>query len=381
MSTIPFHVPDLDDRERDAVLLALTSGQLGGDGELGRRAETRLAELTGADHVLLVTSATHALELALLTLGVGPGDEVLVPSFAYPSNANSILLRGATPVFVDVSEDTLDLDPDDAASVVTERTVAVMPIDYGGVGCDVLGLKAQLGAVAGRDIAVVQDSAHGFLSRRDGQHLGTAADFGVLSFHVTKNIVSGEGGALFIQDDALAARAEVIREKGTNRAAFLRGEVPFYEWVAMGSSYGLSDLLASILLVQLDKAEALTARRRAIVTRYDAELADVFERGLLRPQVIPDNCEANGHLYPLRTDDPASCKALRAHLAEAGVTAPFHFVPLHSAAYAREHLGARRNLPVTDRVWNTLLRLPVYPSLTDADQGRVIAATRSGVGL
>jgi dTDP-4-amino-4,6-dideoxygalactose transaminase len=372
---IPFHLSDVGPEELAAATACLQSGRLGGDGPLCRQAEAALAELTGCRHVLLVTSATHALELALLALGIGPGDEVVLPSFTFPSTANCVLQRGARPVFADVRADTLELDPADAASVLSPRTAAILPVDYGGTAADLPALRAVAGAAPGpRRVALVEDAAQGIASRRGGAHAGAGADAAALSFHATKNLTCGEGGALLLGDEALFRRAEVARDKGTNRAAFQRGEVAHYEWVAQGSSYVLSDLLAAVLLAQLRRLPALTDARRALAARYDGAFAGLFASGLLRPVATPPDARPNGHLYALRTRDGSARDGLRAHLAARGIEAPFHFVPLHTTAFARRLLGPPRALPVTDDAWATLLRLPLYPRLADDEQQRIIDA-------
>jgi dTDP-4-amino-4,6-dideoxygalactose transaminase len=379
---VRFHVPDLGEEEIAAAAACLASGEIGGDGPLGRRAEARLRELTGARHALLVTSATHALELALMALDVRPGDEVVCPSFTFPSTANCILQRGARPVFADVRADTLEIDAQDVARVVGPATRAVLPVDYGGVGCDIAALRAAVAdaaraAGARNDIAIVEDAAQGIGARRSGAHLGTTADAGAISFHATKNLSCGEGGVLLLRDDTLFRRAEIGREKGTNRHAFERREVDHYEWVAQGSSFVLSDLLAAVLLAQLDKLEHLTAVRRAVAARYDQGFAGLYADGALRPQTVPAGCESNGHVYAIRTADRASQRALRERLAAAGIEAPFHFVPLHTTGFARRTFGEPRSLPVTDDCWATLLRLPIHPSLTREQQDRVITEVRA----
>ena len=366
---IPLHRPMLGEAEREAVTRCLAEGQLDGDGPRGRAIEARLASITGSRHVLLTTSATAALELALQLLDLGPGDEVVCPSFAFPSSANAILRCGATPVFADVHAEHLCLDPDDVARVTTAATRAVLPVDYGGVGCDPVALRDACGR---DDILLVQDAAHGIGARRHGRHVGLDADATALSFHVTKNVTCGEGGALLLQRDELASRAEVLREKGTNRAAFLRGEVPRYEWVDVGTSGAPSDLLAALLDAQLDRLDDWTALRRSQVRAYDEALTPHFEAGRLVPQRVPPGCEPNGHLYVIRTRDGVARRALAAHLSAAGIEAPIHFVPLHSTAFAARRLGPQRPLPVTDLVGETLLRLPIGPHLRPGDQQRVI---------
>ncbi len=376
---IPFHVPTLGPLEAQAAAQAVAAGLFEGDGPICRRVEEALRARTGSRHALLVTSATHALELALLLLEVGPGDEVVLPSFTFPSAANAILLRGARPVFADVRADTLELDAQDVARVLSPATRAVLAVDYGGVGSDLGALRAVLDA-ARPGIAIVEDAAQGLGAFRDGVHLGVGARAGALSFHASKNVACGEGGALLLQDDALAGRAEVLREKGTDRAAFRRGERPRYEWVATGSSWVLSDLLASVLEVQLRRADEITAARLGIARRYDEGLADLYAEGRLIPQTVPAGCRPNGHLYAVRTADAPTQRALRAHLAAAGIDAPFHFVPLHTTAYARAVAGPPRALPVTEAAWNGLLRLPIHPSLDRASQERVVRAVREGLG-
>ncbi|MED5329961.1 MAG: DegT/DnrJ/EryC1/StrS family aminotransferase [Planctomycetota bacterium] len=375
MEPIPFHLPDLGPDEEHALIEALRAGQLSANGTQGKAVEDKLAVLTGSAHALLVSSATHGLEMALAALDVGPGEEVLCPSFGFPSVPNAILSRGAQPLFVDIKDNTLSLNEEDATTVVSDQTAAVIPVDYGGVGCNVTALRA---ALPHDDIPVIQDAAHGMGATRGGSHLGTEADVGVISFHATKNITSGEGGVLLVREDKIAQRIEVMRDKGTNRSSFLRGEVPHYEWVDEGSSNGLSDLLAALLAVQLDRLEEITATRCAIVDRYREEFSDLFEKGLLIPQTVPPECQPNGHLFVIRTTDKEGCDSLRKHLADQGIPAPFHFAPLHTSRYAKDHLPPQRDLPVTERVWRTLLRLPVHTHLSDDDQSRIIDAVHRG---
>ncbi|MHC4846460.1 MAG: dTDP-4-amino-4,6-dideoxygalactose transaminase [Planctomycetota bacterium] len=372
---IPFHLSDLGPEEAVAAAECVRSGLIAGDGALGQKAEEVLCEITGSAHALLVTSATHALELSVAALDIGPGDEVICPSFAFPSTANCILQRGATPVFADIDAATLNLDPEDVARVATPKTRAVMPVDYAGIGCEVEALR-EAGASGGatRPVSLIEDAAQGMDAYRGDAHLGTAADAGALSFHATKNITCGEGGALLLRDEEDHRRAEIIREKGTNRAEFMRGEIPKYEWVGQGSSYVLSDILAAVLLVQLDKLPELTARRLEIKAAYDAAFADLAAAGTLRLQVEPADAKPNAHIYSVRTRDEPTKAALRAHLGRLGVPAPFHFVPLHTTSFAVEACGTPRDLPVTADTWRTLLRLPIHPSLTDDQVQRVIDA-------
>lgn len=375
---IPLHRPLVGAEEAEALARCLTQGHLTGDGPVGRRVEAMLEQITGSRHVLLTTSATASLELSLELLDVGPGDEVVCPSFSFPSSANAILLRGATPIFADIDEDTLCLDPADVAVVATDATKAVMPVDYAGVSADLAGLRA---ACPRDDVAIVEDAAHGIGARAHGRHLGIDSECTALSFHATKNLTSGEGGALLLQDDSLATRAEILREKGTNRAAFVRGEVARYEWVDVGTSGAPSDLLSALLEIQLGNLDSWTSIRQHQAETYEQAFADLYGDGLLRPQTVPEGCEPNGHLYCVRTTDAASRSALSAHMASAQIEAPIHFVPLHSTAYAARRLGPQRTLPVTDRVGATLMRLPIGPHLSEQDQQRVVDEVRAGLGL
>jgi dTDP-4-amino-4,6-dideoxygalactose transaminase len=373
--TVRFHAPSYDEHELEAVRGAL-SGHSAGDGPIGRRVEERLAALTGARRVLLTTSCSHAMELALLALGVGPGHEVILPSFTFASSANAALRVGARPVFAEIDERTLGLDPADVERRLTPRTAALLPVHYAGVAPDMAGL---LDIAAQRKLRVVEDAAQGIAARWRGRALGTLGDAGCLSFHETKNLSCGEGGALLLSDPELAKRAEIAREKGTNRAAFFRGEVDKYTWVAEGSSYVLSDVLAALLDAQLDKLGAIQARRAAVVARYRAGLSDWAARaGVRLPAELPER-DPNHHIFYLLYPEPArrdrALKALRA----GGVMATFHYVPLHSAPQGRR-LGADHELPVTERVAATLLRLPLHARLADPDVDRVIDAVRRAEG-
>ena len=369
---VAFSTPWFDEAEARRIAEAL-GGRVGGDGPFGRRVEARLAELLGAHRVLLTTSCTHALELALLALGIGRGDEVVCPSFTFVSTANAILRVGATPVFADIADDTLGLDPADVESRVGPRTAALLPVHYAGVAPDMDRLLALAGE---RGLRVVEDAAQGLGASFRGRALGTLGDAGCLSFHETKNLTCGEGGALVLGDPERAARAEIIREKGTNRSAFLRGEVDKYTWVAEGSSYVLSDLLAAILDAQLDKMAEIQRRRAAVVRRYREGLAAWGrERGVRLPVDLPDR-GPNHHIFYLLLPDEAARDRCQEDLRRQGVMAAFHYVPLHSAPHGRALGAGRAELPVTDRVARTLLRLPLHPRLGGTDVDRVIEAVR-----
>jgi dTDP-4-amino-4,6-dideoxygalactose transaminase len=373
---VPFSVPWFDERERAAVASAL-EGRVAGDGPIGQRVEERLASALKTHRVLLTTSCTHAMELALLALGVGPGQEVLCPSFTFVSTANAVLRVGARPVFVDIEDTTLGLDPEDAERRVTPRTAAVMPVHYAGVAPD---MDAILDLSRRRGLKVVEDAAQGLGARWRGRALGTLGDGGCFSFHESKNVTCGEGGALALGDPDLARRAEIIREKGTNRAAFLRGEVDKYTWVAEGSSYVLSEVLAALLEAQLDKLPEIDARRAAVVERYRAGLREWAERVGVRLPSEPPEREWNHHMFHLLYPNGASRDRALATLREKGVMATFHYVPLHSAPQGHAIGGHEVSLPVTDRVAAALLRLPLHPLLAEDDVDYVIEAVQETGG-
>jgi dTDP-4-amino-4,6-dideoxygalactose transaminase len=369
--TIRFHAPWYDERELSAVRAALETHSAG-DGPIGRRVEARLGQMLDGRRVLLTTSCTHALELALLALGIGPGQEVICPSFTFVSSANAALRVGARPVFADVDARTLGLDPADVERRLTPRTGAILPVHYAGVAPDMAGLSE---IARRRGLRVVEDAAQGLAAAWRGRPLGTLGDAGCLSFHETKNVSCGEGGALVVGDPELAKRAEIAREKGTNRAAFFRGEVDKYTWVAEGSSYVLSDVLAAILDAQLDKLALIQSRRAAVVARYRAGLSQWAEaHGVGLPAELPERTP-NHHIFYLLYPAPAARDRALAALRARGVMATFHYVPLHSAPHGRG-LGPQPELPVTERVAATLLRLPLHPRLSEDDVERVIDAVR-----
>lgn len=372
---IKFTVPYLDISESQAVGQALIAGDLVGDGPVCRRVEAKLRELTGARYAMLTTSCTHALELALLALGVGEGDEVILPSFTFSSTANAIVRAGARPVFAEVRLDTLNIDADDVARRISPRTRALLPVHYAGVACDMDALNE---LARQHNLLVVEDAAQGIGARYRGRPLGALGHAGCYSFHTTKNVVCGEGGALLLDDEAVAHRAEIIREKGTNRKAFLRGEVDKYTWVEVGSSFVLSDLLATVLEVQLAKLEEITALRQRAYRYYAERLQSLADRGLVTLPHVPVDCETNYHIFFIRVNDEETRNACLAALKAQGVQATFHYVPLHSSPYGRSAFGYRPDdLPITEQVSRTLIRLPLYPSLTQTQQDVIIEALKS----
>jgi dTDP-4-amino-4,6-dideoxygalactose transaminase len=331
----------------------------------------------GGARVLLTTSCTHAMELALLALRIGPGQEVLCPSFTFVSTANAVLRVGARPVFVDIEEETLGMDAQDAARRMNPRVTAMMPVHYAGLAPD---MAALLDLAGRRRLKLIEDAAQGFGASYGGRPLGTLGDAGCFSFHETKNITCGEGGALVLRDDDLARRAEIIREKGTNRSAFMRGEIDKYTWVSEGSSYVLSDLLAAVLDAQLDKLEEIQARRARVAALYREGLADwARDRGVRLPMELPARASSH-HVFYLLFPDGATRDAALAALRERGIMAAFHYVPLHSSPFGRTLGASDGGLPVTERVAATLLRLPLHPLLSDDEVSRVVEGVRASLG-
>jgi len=320
---------------------------------------------------LVTTSCTHALEMAAMLLDIQPGDEVIVPSFTFVSTPNAFVTRGAKPVFCDVRPDTLNLDETKLEALITPKTKAIVPVHYAGVGCE---MDAILDIANRHGVAVVEDNAHGLFGKYKGRWLGTFGGMATQSFHETKNITCGEGGALLINDERFMERAEIIREKGTNRARFFRGQVDKYSWVDVGSSYVMSDVLAAFLFAQLEVWEAIQAKRRALWQRYDAELkAWAAETGTRQPSV-PAHCEQAWHMYYLLLPSLEMRQALIAHLKAQGILAVFHYLPLHLSEYAQRWGGKAGDCPVTEDVSDRLLRLPFFNSMTVEQQGRVIEA-------
>ncbi len=371
---IPSTQPWIGEAEAQAVMAALMEGQLTGNGEISRRVQQVLKEMTGARHALLTPSCSAALEMAMMVLEIGPEDEVILPSFTFVSTANCMVLHGARPVFAEVRPDTLNLDPADLERRITPRTRAVIPVHYAGVACE---MDAILEIAAQHGLAVVEDAAQGVDAAYKGRPLGTLGDVGCYSFHGTKNITCGEGGAFLTSDDDLAARAEIIHEKGTNRAAFLRGQVDKYTWVSRGSSYVLSDLLAALLEVQLARREAIKVRRKMLWEAYHAGLAPLAREGVVTLPVVPSYAEPNYHLFYFRVADQGTRDALLNALRNEGIGATFHYVPLHSSPFGRDVLGCEQELPITEQVSRTLVRLPLYPELSLAEAERIVTRVQA----
>jgi len=365
---IRFTRPYVTGRELDYIREALENGRLAGDGPFTKRCAAWLEAETGAPRALLTHSGTAALEMAVILAGVGPGDEVVMPSFTFVSTANAVVLRGGVPVFVDVRPDTFNLDEALVEAAVTPRTKAIVPVHYAGVGAE---MDAILDVAARHGLVVIEDAAQGLLARYRDRPLGGIGHLAAYSFHETKNVTSGEGGALIVNDATLADRAEIVWEKGTNRRQFFRGEVDKYTWVDVGSSFLPGELTAAFLLAQLEAAEAVTAARVAIWTAYHEALAPLEAAGRLRRPVVPAHCAHNGHMYPvLMPDADARTRALAA-LNAAGYKAVFHYVPLHASPAGRRYGRAAGPLPHTEAAGDRVLRLPLWVGLPETCIGGV----------
>jgi dTDP-4-amino-4,6-dideoxygalactose transaminase len=368
--TIPFNKPSVEGRELEYVRQAIDNGHISGDGAFTRRASETLESIFGGGaRVFLTTSCTHALEMAAILLDLQAGDEVIVPSFTFVSGVNAFVLRGAKPVFADIRPDTLNIDERQIESLITPRTRAIAPVHYAGVGCE---MDAIAGIAQRHGLEIVEDNAHGLFGRYRGKLLGTFGRMATQSFHETKNINCGEGGALVINDPALVERAEIIREKGTNRGRFFRGQVDKYTWVDIGSSYLPSDMLAAYLLGQFEKAEQIQAKRRRIWERYAEGLEGWGgERGVRMP-VVPDDCEQPYHMFYLLFPSLDERQSMIAHLRAQGINAVFHYLPLNASEMGSRFGGRAGDCPVAESVSDRLLRLPFYNNLTVDDQDRVI---------
>lgn len=366
---IRFNLASLAGREMEYVAEAVANGHLMGDGPFSRRCEQLLADLLGVPQVLLTTSCTASLEMAALLLDIQPGDEVIVPSFTFVSSANAFVLRGALPVFIDIRPDTLNLDETQLESLISPRTKAAVAMHYAGVGCemdDILDIAGRHG------VAVVEDNAHGLFGRYRGRYLGTLGAFGTQSFHETKNFTCGEGGALLINDERYIERAEVIREKGTNRRRFFRGEVDKYTWVDIGSSYLPSDILAAFLCAQLEQRVQIQERRRAVWAYYRDALSGWADSHGVRLPHVPAHCDQAYHAFYLILPSPEIQRQLLAYLHSQHILAVFHYLPLHLSEVGRRFGGRAGALPVTEDVSARLIRLPFYADLTAEDQSRVV---------
>ncbi|CAO3440089.1 dTDP-4-amino-4,6-dideoxygalactose transaminase [Azospirillum argentinense] len=362
MFNIPFNRPHVTGREVQYIAEACDRGHLSGDGPFTGRCQRWLEEATGATRVLLTTSGTSALEMTAILADIGPGDEVIMPSYTFSSSANAFVLRGGVPVFIDIRPDTMNMDEALIEAAVTPRTRAIMVMHYAGVPCDMEPIMA----VAERhNLVVIEDAAQGLLSSYRGRPVGGIGHMAAFSFHETKNIIAGEGGAILINDPRVVQRAEIIREKGTNRTAFHRGETDKYTWVDLGSSFLPSEIIAAFLWAQLEGAKEITARRLALWNRYHERFAHLEAAGLARRPIRPDDTVSNGHIYYLLLPSREKRDALIASLRAVGIMAVFHYIPLHSAPAGTRFGRANGAMTHTDDLSHRLVRLPLWVDLGD----------------
>lgn len=366
---IDFNKPYLTGKEADYISQAMAGQKLAGDGEFTKRCHEWFERHTGCVRGLLTHSCTASLEMAAMLCDVGPGDEVIMPSYTFASTANAFALRGGVPVFIDIRPDTMNLDETLLEQAITPKTKVIVPVHYAGVSCE---MDTILSIARQHDVRVVEDAAQGVMAKYKGRPLGSLGDLGTFSFHETKNVISGEGGALLVNHAELATRAEIIREKGTDRSRFFRGEVDKYTWQEAGSSYLPSELIAAFLWAQLESAQVITTERLAIWDRYHQALAPLEARGALRRPIVPDGCDHNAHMYyvllPASVNRKQIIEAFRSH----EIYPVSHYVPLHSAPAGQRYGRVAGSMAVTDAYSERLLRLPFWVGLTPAQQARIV---------
>ncbi|MFA5203908.1 MAG: dTDP-4-amino-4,6-dideoxygalactose transaminase [Lentisphaeria bacterium] len=368
-TSIPFNRPFIAGKELYYMAQAVQKGHLAGDGQFTKKCNAWMEERFQAHKVLLTHSCTAALEMAALLAEVGPGDEVIMPSYTFVSTANAFALRGAAICFVDIRPDTLNIDETKIEAAITPKTKAIVPVHYAGVACQ---MNVIMEIAAKHNLLVIEDAAQGVNATFNGRYLGTIGHLGCYSFHETKNFISGEGGALVINDPRFVERAEILREKGTNRSRFFRGEVDKYTWVDIGSSYLPSELIAAFLYAQLEQADEITRQRHAIHARYATGLQPLADAGHLRLPQAPPGCEHNAHMFYIITNSVALRTQLLAHLKQNNIQAVFHYVPLHTSPMGRQYGCRPGDLPVTEELSERLIRLPCYYELCQEDQDVII---------
>jgi len=371
---IPFNRPGLAGPEFEYMQKAVSNGHLSGNGDFTKKCQVLLENELSVVRALLTSSCTHALEMAAILLNIQPGDEVIVPSFTFVSTINAFVLRGARPIFIDIRPDALNLDEAKLEQAITPRTKAIVPVHYAGVGCE---MEAILEIASRHGVAIVEDNAHGLFGRYKGRYLGTFGCLATQSFHETKNFQCGEGGALLINNVQHVERAEIIREKGTNRSRFFRGQVDKYTWIDIGSSYLLSDLSAAFLYAQLEARYEIQTRRQRVWTLYNDALSGWASTYGVRMPFVPAYCDQPYHMFYLLMPSLEARQALIAHLKAHGIMGVFHYLALHLSDMGRQFGGERGDCPVTEDISDRLLRLPFYNDLNAADQTRVIEAILS----
>jgi dTDP-4-amino-4,6-dideoxygalactose transaminase len=375
---IPFNRPYATGKELIYAAEAQRNCHLSGDGPFTKRCQAWIEHQTGCAKALLTHSCTAALEMAALLLKIEPGDEVIMPSYTFVSTANAFVLRGARPIFVDIREDTLNLNETLIESAITPRTRAIVPVHYAGVACE---MDAIVAIAERHGLKVVEDAAQGVMAHYKGRALGAIGDLGAYSFHESKNVISGEGGSLLVNDPTLAMRAEIIREKGTDRSCFFRGEVDKYTWQEVGSSFLPSDFTAAFLWAQMEDARHITTERLAIWQRYHQMFASLEAMGLLRRPIVPEGCEHNGHMYYIVLAPGIDRGTILDTLNRNGIGAVFHYVPLHSSPAGRYYGRAHGNLAITTSVSQRLIRLPLWVGLAQAQQERVFEVLKEALSM
>ncbi len=369
MLKIPFNRADVGKHDIELLTESIAAGHISGNGPFTKRAEEQITKIIGSNRTLLTTSCTHALEMSALLLRLKPGDEVIVPAYTFVSTASAFMLYGAKPVFVDVRQDTLNINLDQAEAAITSRTRAICVVHYGGVACE---MERLVKLANDHDLMLIEDNAHGLFAKYRGKFLGTFGALATQSFHETKNITCGEGGALVVNDASLAERAEILREKGTDRTKFLRGQVDKYTWVDTGSSWVISDLLAAILFGQLSRADEIYKQRMDIWNRYHTELETWALNNYVALPTVPEGCEHTGHVYHLRFQHGDQRDKFIDHLKQLGIYAVFHYQPLHLSTVGRTLGGRDGQFPVTESAGDCLVRLPLFNTLTSDEQTYVI---------
>ena len=370
---IPFNRADIGKHDLELLSDSISAGHISGNGPFTKQAEARITEILGNDKTLLTTSCTHALEMAALLLRLQPGDEVIVPAFTFVSTASAFMLYGAKPVFVDVRQDTLNIDVDQVEAAITSRTKAICVVHYGGIACE---MERLVKISRDHNLVLIEDNAHGLFAKYKGKYLGTFGALATQSFHETKNITCGEGGALIINDPSLSERAEILREKGTDRTKFLRGQVDKYTWVDVGSSWVISDLLAAILYGQLLRADEIYLQRIKIWSRYHNELASWASSNSVITPTVPDGCEHTGHVYHLRFQRGIQRDKFIEHLKNLDIYAVFHYQPLHLSTVGRSIGGKDGQFPITESAGDCLIRLPLFNTMSEDEQSHVIESVK-----
>ena len=368
-----FNVPPFTGKEMEYISQAVENQKICGDGEFTKKCNQWIEERTGTGKCLLTTSCTHGLELAALLSGIGPGDEVIMPAYTFVSTADAFVLRGATPVFVDIRPDTMNIDETKIEAAITERTKVIAPVHYAGIGCE---MDTIMDIAKRHHLMVIEDAAQGIMSTYKGQPLGTIGDFGALSFHETKNYSMGEGGALLIRDQKYVEEAEILREKGTNRSKFFRGQIDKYTWVNYGSSYLPSDMNAAYLYAQLEMADEINEHRLALWDQYYEELLPLKERGILELPTVPEGCVHNAHMFYIKAKDLKERTELISYLKENDILAVFHYIPLHTAPAGRQFGRFHGEDVYTTKESERLCRLPMFYKLTSEEVSYITGKIR-----